>query len=146
MISYLRPWLEKEYLGPGFVSMSPLSSAMRKTSQISSSKFHVISKYATLQIYDLIINILSPFFFLFFFSMRKQNSKRNGMKTRVSYLVKQNLQHIHSYDGVTIEQQIELLKIDLKFFIKYSYLSTLLNQTNRHRRNFQWKLETLLEY
>ena len=146
MISYLRPWLEKEYLGPGFVSMSPLSSAMRKTSQISSSKFHVISKYATLQIYDLIINILSPFFFLFFFSMRKQNPKRNGMKTRVSYLVKQNLQHIHSYDGVTIEQQIELLKIDLKFFIKYSYLSTLLNQTNRHRRNFQWKLETLLEY
>ena len=146
MISYLRPWLEKEYLGPGFVSMSPLSSAMRKTSQISSSKFHVISKYATLQIYDLIINILSPFFSLFFFSMRKQNPKRNGMKTRVSYLVKQNLQHIHSYDGVTIEQQIELLKIDLKFFIKYSYLSTLLNQTNRHRRNFQWKLETLLEY
>ena len=146
MISYLRPWLEKEYLGPGFVSMSPLSSAMRKTSQISSSKFHVISKYATLQIYDLIINILSPFFFIFFFSMRKQNPKRNGMKTRVSYLVKQNLQHIHSYDGVTIEQQIELLKIDLKFFIKYSYLSTLLNQTNRHRRNFQWKLETLLEY
>ena len=146
MISYLRPWLEKEYLGPGFVSMSPLSSAMRKTSQISSSKFHVISKYATLQIYDLIINILSPFFFLFFFSMRKQNPKRNGMKTRVSYLVKQNLQHIHSYDGATIEQQIELLKIDLKFFIKYSYLSTLLNQTNRHRRNFQWKLETLLEY
>ena len=146
MISYLRPWLEKEYLGPGFVSMSPLSSAMRKTSQISSSKFHVISKYATLQIYDLIINILSPFFFLFFFSMRKQNPKRNGMKTRVSYLVKQNLQHIDSYDGVTIEQQIELLKIDLKFFIKYSYLSTLLNQTNRHRRNFQWKLETLLEY
>ena len=146
MISYLRPWLEKEYLGPGFVSMSPLSSAMRKTSQISSSKFHVISKYATLQIYDLIINILSPFFFLFFFSMRKQNPKRNGMKTRVSYLVKQNLQHIHSYDGVTIEQQIELLKIDLKFFIKYSYLSMLLNQTNRHRRNFQWKLETLLEY
>ena len=146
MISYLRPWLEKEYLGPGFVSMSPLSSAMRKTSQISSSKFHVISKYATLQIYDLIINILSPFFSLFFFSMRKQNPKRNGMKTRVSYLVKQNLQHIHSYDGATIEQQIELLKIDLKFFIKYSYLSTLLNQTNRHRRNFQWKLETLLEY
>ena len=146
MISYLRPWLEKEYLGPGFVSMSPLSSEMRKTSQISSSKFHVISKYATLQIYDLIINILSPFFFLFFFSMRKQNPKRNGMKTRVSYLVKQNLQHIHSYDGVTTEQQIELLKIDLKFFIKYSYLSTLLNQTNRHRRNFQWKLETLLEY
>ena len=146
MISYLRPWLEKEYLGPGFVSMSPLSSAMRKTSQISSSKFHVISKYTTLQIYDLIINILSPFFFLFFFSMRKQNPKRNGMKTRVSYLGKQNLQHIHSYDGVTIEQQIELLKIDLKFFIKYSYLSTLLNQTNRHRRNFQWKLETLLEY
>ena len=126
--------------------MSPLSSEMRKTSQISSSKFHVISKYATLQIYDLIINILSPFFFLFFFSMRKQNPKRNGMKTRVSYLVKQNLQHIHSYDGVTTEQQIELLKIDLKFFIKYSYLSTLLNQTNRHRRNFQWKLETLLEY
>ena len=126
--------------------MSPLSSAMRKTSQISSSKFHVISKYATLQIYDLIINILSPFFSLFFFSMRKQNPKRNGMKTRVSYLVKQNLQHIHSYDGATIEQQIELLKIDLKFFIKYSYLSTLLNQTNRHRRNFQWKLETLLEY
>ena len=146
MISYLRPWLEKEYLGPGFVSMSPLSSAMRKTSQISSRKFHVISKYATLQIYDLIINILSPFFFIFFFSMRKQNPKRNGMKTRVSYSVKQNLQHIHSYDGVTIEQQIELLKIDLKFFIKYSYLSTLLNQTNRHRRNFQWKLETLLEY
>ena len=146
MISYLRPCLEKEYLGPGFVSMSLLSSAMRKTSQISSSKFHVISKYATLQIYDLIINILSPFFSLFFFSMRKQNPKRNGMKTRVSYLVKQNLQHIHSYDGATIEQQIELLKIDLKFFIKYSYLSTLLNQTNRHRRNFQWKLETLLEY
>ena len=147
MISYLRPWLEKEYLGPGFVSMSPLSSAMRKTSQISSSKFHVISKYATLQIYDLIINTLSPFFFFsFFFSMRKQNPKKNGMKTRVSYLVKQNLQHIDSYDGATIEQQIELLKIDLKFFIKYSYLSTLLNQTNRHRRNFQWKLETLLEY
>ena len=67
MISYLRPWLEKEYLGPGFVSMSPLSSAMRKTSQISSSKFHVISKYATLQIYDLIINTLSLFFFFFFF-------------------------------------------------------------------------------
>ena len=143
MISYLRPWLEKEYLGPGFVSMSPLSSAMRKTSQISSSKFHVISKYATLQIYDLIINILSPFFFIFFFSMRKQNPKRNGMKTRVSYLVKQNLQHIDSYDGANIEQQIELLKIDLRFFIKYSYLSTL---TNWHRRNFQWKLETLLEY
>ena len=143
MISYLRPWLEKEYLGPGFVSMSPLSSAMRKTSQISSSKFHVISKYATLQIYDLIINILSPFFFLFFFSMRKQNPKKNGMKTRVSYLVKQNLQHIDSYDGANIEQQIELLKIDLRFFIKYSYLSTL---TNWHRRSFQRKLETLLEY
>ena len=153
MISYLRPWLEKEYLGPGFVSMSPLSSAMRKTSQISSSKFHVISKYATLQIYDLIINTLSLFFFffffffvVFFFDEKAKSQKKNGMKTRVSYLVKQNLQHIHSYDGATIEQQIELLKIDLKFFIKYSYLSTLLNQTNRHRRNFQWKLETLLEY
>ena len=49
------------------------------------------------------------------------------MKTRVSYLVKQNLQHIDSYDGANIEQQIELLKIDLRFFIKYSYLSTLTN-------------------
>ena len=68
------------------------------------------------------------------------------MKTRVSYLVKQNLQYIDAYDGATIEQQIELLKIDLRFFIKYFYLSTLLNETNRHRRNFQWKLETLLEY
>ena len=149
MISYLRPWLEKEYLGPGFVSMSPLSSAMRKTSQISSSKFHVISKYATLQIYDLIINTLSLFFFsffffcCFFFDEKAKSQKKNGMKTTVSYLVKQNLQHIDSYDGANIEQQIELLKIDLRFFIKYSYLSTL---TNWHRRNFQWKLETLLEY
>ena len=56
--------------------MSPLSSAMRKTSQISSSKFHVISKYATLQIYDLIINILSPFFFLFFFDEKAKSQKK----------------------------------------------------------------------
>ena len=76
MISYLRPCLEKEYLGPGFVSMSLLSSAMRKTSQISSSKFHVISKYATLQIYDLIINILSPFFFFFFFDEKAKSQKK----------------------------------------------------------------------
>ena len=114
--------------------MSPLSSAMRKTSQISSSKFHVISKYATLQIYDLIINTLSLFFFffffffvVFFFDEKAKSQKKNGMKTRVSYLVKQNLQHIDSYDGANIEQQIELLKIDLRFFIKYSYLSTLTN-------------------
>ena len=111
--------------------MSPLSSAMRKTSQISSSKFHVISKYATLQIYDLIINTLSLFFFFFFFFFffdeKAKSQKKNGMKTRVSYLVKQNLQHIDSYDGANIEQQIELLKTDLRFFIKYSYLSTLTN-------------------
>ena len=65
--------------------MSPLSSAMRKTSQISSSKFHVISKYATLQIYDLIINILSPFFFIFFFFDEKAKSqkKKNENKSKL---------------------------------------------------------------
>ena len=91
MISYLRPWLEKEYLGPGFVSMSPLSSAMRKTSQISSSKFHVISKYATLQIYDLIINILSPFFFSFFFFDEKAKSQKKWNENKSKLFSKTEL-------------------------------------------------------
>ena len=36
----LRPWLEKECLGPAFVSMSPLSI-------IYLSKLHAIRKYVT---------------------------------------------------------------------------------------------------
>ena len=36
----LRPWLEKECLGPGSVSMSPLSMIIQEASQIYSSKFY----------------------------------------------------------------------------------------------------------
>ena len=47
-----------------------------------------------------------------------------------------------AYDSATNEQKIELLK-NLKFVWEYSFFSTALNQTNRHRK---WKLETLLKY
>ena len=44
-------------------------------------------------------------------------------------------------DGETVEQQVELLKKDLKFAIEYCYFSTPLNQTNQHRNA---EVETLL--
>ena len=46
-------------------------------------------------------------------------------------------------DGETVEQQVELLKKDLKFAIEYCYFSTPLNQTNQHRKV---EVETLLKY
>ena len=39
-----------------------------------------------------------------------------------------------AYDGATTEQQVELLKKNLKFAIEYFYFSTPLNQTKRHRK------------
>ena len=46
----VRPWHERECLGPGFISMSPLSMIIREACQVYSSKFHVTSKCVTLVI------------------------------------------------------------------------------------------------
>ena len=68
----LRPWLEKECFGPGFVSISPLSIIIRESYQIYLSKLHVIRKYVTLLMYGLIMKTLS----LIFFMIRKQNPRK----------------------------------------------------------------------
>ena len=72
----LRPWLEKECLGPGFVSVSPLRILIREIREIHLSKFNVISKYVALLINDLIIKTLTFFFFM----IRKQNARKNETK------------------------------------------------------------------
>ena len=41
----LRPWLEKECFGPGFVSISSLSIITQESYLIYLSKLHVIRKY-----------------------------------------------------------------------------------------------------
>ena len=47
----LRTLLEKECLGPGFVSISPMSIIIQETSKIySTSKLYVISEYVMLVI------------------------------------------------------------------------------------------------
>ena len=98
----LKSWLEKECLGTGFVTMSPLSVITWEISQIYSSKFHVISKYVILQINNFIINTM----LITFVMIRRQNPS----KLRVSYVAKQNLKNMDAFDGGNIEQQIELLK------------------------------------
>ena len=79
--------------------MSLLSLIIRETSQIYSSKFHVINKCVTLVISNLIINILS----LIFYDKKAKSLKKNEIKIRVSNLVKQNLRHMDAYDGATAE-------------------------------------------
>ena len=42
--------------------------------------------------------------------IRKQNPRKNVIKTRVSNLVKQKLWLMDAYDSAATEQQLELLK------------------------------------
>ena len=55
----LGPWLEEEFVGLEFVSMSLLSVIILESLPVILSKLHVIREYVILLIYCLIIKTLS---------------------------------------------------------------------------------------
>ena len=102
----LRLWLKKECLGPGFVSMLPLSIIIQESCQIYLSKLHVIRKFVALLMYILIMKTLS----LIFLWQESKIPEKNEIKIGTSNLVKHKLSHMNAHDGAATEQQVELLK------------------------------------